>query len=141
MRREMTPAEQTLWFELRAGRLGGVKFRRQKVIGPYIADFAANKPKLVVEVDGHTHGDRVSYDVERTRPFQEQGYRVVRFTNQDVMANLEGVLQQLTSLIHRSPLPTLSPEGERAFRGPNPLPFRGEGETPQAARERGTPHP
>ena len=117
MRKQMTEPETRLWLQLRAERLEGVKFRRQKVIGRYIADFAANDPKLVVEVDGDTHDIDDPRDAERTRYLNRQGYHVVRFTNPDVMTNLEGVLIRLSEVIamsRTSPLPTLSPEGERA---------------------------
>jgi len=117
MRREMTEPETRLWLQLRACRFEGVKFRRQKVIGRYIADFAANDPRLVVEVDGHTHDVDDPRDAERTQFLNKRGYHVVRFTNPDVMTNLEGVLIRLSEVIamaRTSPLPTLSPEGERA---------------------------
>jgi len=107
-RKAPTPAEQTLWFALRAERFAGVKFRRQKVVGPYIADFASNAPKLVIEVDGHLHGDTTDYDAERTAYLTEQGYRVVRFTNADVMHNLEGVLRLLEDVVN-NPLSQPSP--------------------------------
>jgi very-short-patch-repair endonuclease len=117
MRRGMTEPETRLWLQLRAERFG-VKFRRQKVIGHYIADFAANDPKLVIEIDGHTHDDRLA-DASRTIHLQQQGYHVVRFTNLDVMSNMAGVLRRLAEMIamlkgRAAPLPTLSPEGERA---------------------------
>ena len=118
MRRQMTEPETRLWLQLRAERFDGVKFRRQKVIGRYIADFAANDPKLVVEVDGMTHDVDDPRDIERTRYLNQQGYHVVRFTNPDVMTNLEGVLIRLSEVIavlRASPLPTLSPQGERAL--------------------------
>ncbi len=141
MRRTPTPAEQALWFELRAERFCGVKFRRQKVIGPYIVDFASRGPMLVVEVDGHSHGNRVDYDAKRTRYLVNAGYKVVRFTNYDVLENMLGTLESLALVIGffqkrdevgscdlrdgnaklppsrplpNTPLPTLSPEGERA---------------------------
>lgn len=107
-RKTPTPAEQKLWFALRAERFAGVKFRRQKVIGLYIADFAANLPKLVVEVDGHLHGDTAEYDAKRTACLTELGYRVVRFTNADVMHNLEGVLTVLDGFV-TNPLSQPSP--------------------------------
>lgn len=105
-------------------RFGGIKFRRQKVIGPFIADFAANDPKLVIEIDGDTHDADDGRDAGRTGFLATQGYRVVPYTNRDVMQNLEGVLIHLTGVIAemRSPLPTLSPEGERAM---SPLQGRG----------------
>ena len=117
MRRQMTEPETRLWLQLRAERFEGVKFRRQKVIGRYIADFAANEPKLVVEVDGDTHDVDNRRDQVRSRYLEEQGYRVLRFSNVDVMGNLDGVLTRLSEVIAQpriSPLPTLSPEGERA---------------------------
>lgn len=114
MRREMTEPETKLWLSLRAKRFEGVKFRRQKVIGRYIADFASNIPKLVIEVDGDTHADREELDAIRTRYLEDKGYRVVRFLNSDVISNLEGVLTQIGVEIQTPPLPTLSPKGERA---------------------------
>ena len=112
MRTSATEAETRLWLELRAKRFGGAKFRRQKVIGPYIVDFAAREPMLVIEVDGDTHAEQLGYDAERTRYLQEQGYDVIRFANNDVVGNLEGVLETIAKRL--APLPTLSPEGERA---------------------------
>jgi very-short-patch-repair endonuclease len=120
MRREMTEPEKRLWFQLRAKRFETVKFRRQKVIETeafrYIADFAANDPKLVIEVDGNTHDVDDRRDLIRTRRIESLGYRVVRYTNLEVMQNMDGVLMHLASLIDETspPLPTLSPEGERA---------------------------
>jgi len=114
MRREQTEPETRLWLELRAARFQGIKFRRQKVIGPYIADFSSREPMLVIEIDGDTHAGQEAYDRARTAYFEEQGYRVIRFTNRDVLTNMDGVLEQLASFL-TPPLPTLSPEGERAL--------------------------
>ena len=113
-RKAPTPAEQKLWFALRTERFAGVKFRRQKVIGPYIADFASNAPKLVVEVDGHLHGDTADYDTARTAYLTHAGYRVVRFTNADVMHNLDGVLRILEDVVH-DPLSQPSPPRGRGL--------------------------
>lgn len=117
MRKALTAPEKRLWFQLRAQRFHGVKFRRQKVIGRYIADFAANDPKLILEVDGESHGASQEYDAQRTRFLENEGYRVVRFTNMDVMTNMDGVLAKLSEivceLLAQPPLPTLSPKGER----------------------------
>jgi very-short-patch-repair endonuclease len=115
MRREPTEPEQRMWLALRAKRFANIKFRRQKVVGPYIVDFAAREPMLAVELDGDSHSSQVQYDAERTAFLERHGYRVVRFTNADVMGNLEGVLTSIGELVGMSPpLPTLSPEGERA---------------------------
>ncbi len=117
MRKDMPEPEMRLWLELRAARFRGVKFRRQKVVGKFIVDFAANHPKLVIEIDGDTHAGRESYDAQRSRFLEEQGYRVLRFSNSDVMSNMEGVLQQVGLVMDEmtSPFPTPSPEGEAAL--------------------------
>ena len=118
MRKSMPEPEARMWNELRATRFRAIKFRRQKVIRKFIADFAANEPKLVIELDGDTHAGSENYDVMRTRYLEEQGYAVVRFSNSDVMSNMEGVLHRLGVIIDRMtpPPPTPSPKGEGAIR-------------------------
>ena len=118
MRKEMPEPEMRLWLELRATRFRGIKFRRQKVIGSYIADFASNDPKLVIEIDGNTHAGRESYDAQRTQYLEEQGYRVIRFSNSDVLQSMEGVLRRIGEVVDllSPPPPTPSPEGEGAIR-------------------------
>jgi very-short-patch-repair endonuclease len=113
MRREMTEPEKKLWFELRAKRFHGIKFRRQNVVGHYIADFYSRDVMMIIEVDGETHAFRQDYDRVRELYFNNLGYQVIRFTNNDVMQNLEGVLTMIG--LACPPLPTLSPEGERAL--------------------------
>jgi very-short-patch-repair endonuclease len=119
MRREMTTAEKRLWTKIRANRFLGVKFRAQKVIGRYIADFSSREPMLVIELDGSSHADSEIYDAVRTDFLNKQGYRVVRFLNSEVFENLTAVLDALAWHIETPPLPgaarlSLSPEGERA---------------------------
>ena len=94
LRRTMTRAETLLWRYLKADRLAGLGFRRQSPMGNYIADFVAHSCKLVVEVDGESHDfeERIRHDDRRDRWLVSRGYRVLRFTNDDVMKNLEGVL-------------------------------------------------
>jgi very-short-patch-repair endonuclease len=105
MRREMTAPERRLWYALRAQRLDGAKFRRQVVIDRYIADFACRIPcMLIVEVDGETHADRQRYDAARTAFLEGRGYHVLRFTNDEVMSNLDGVLTTIANAL-TSPLP------------------------------------
>ena len=120
MRQEMTEPEKRLWYQLRAKRFEGIKFRRHKVVGNYIPDFSSNDPKLIIEVDGDSHGLSEDYDARRTASLEKAGYRVVRLTNADVMGNMDGVLVLLTEILREmralAPLPTLSPEGERALR-------------------------
>jgi very-short-patch-repair endonuclease len=118
MRREMTTAERKLWYALRAKRFLGTKFRAQKVIGYYIADFSCRKPMLVVEVDGDSHAWQHDYDIVRTEYLESQGYKVIRVWNADVFDNLEGVLSLIAYHLDTPPLPdasrlSLSPEGER----------------------------
>ncbi len=114
MRKELTEPERRLWNALRANRLGGASFRRQVVIGSAIADFACRSPNmLIVEVDGETHGGQQSRDERRTHSLEQRGYRVLRFTNSEIMTNLVGVLSTIQRELRSSPLPTLSPEGER----------------------------
>ena len=120
MRKQMTEPETRLWLQVRAERFEGVKFRRQKVIGRYIADFASNDPRLVIEIDGETHDVDDKAEAIRTAYLNRRGYPVVRFSNRDVMANMEGVLMMLSQALRearQAPLPTLSPEGERALDG------------------------
>ncbi|QPF84219.1 endonuclease domain-containing protein [Bradyrhizobium genosp. L] len=93
LRRAMTRAETLLWRHLKADRLAGLNFRRQVPTGNYIADFVAHSSKLIVEVDGESHdfAERVRYDERRDVWLESRGYRVLRFTNDDVLKNLEGV--------------------------------------------------
>ena len=94
LRRTMTRAETLLWRHLKAHRLVRLGFRRQSPMGDYIADFVAHSCRLVVEVDGESHDfeERLRHDDRRDRWFASRGYRVLRFTNDDVMRNLEGVV-------------------------------------------------
>jgi len=103
LRRRMTPAEAKLWQHLRNGQLNGAWFRRQHAVGPYIVDFFCAKAKLVVEIDGDSHGDpeQQKYDAERTQWLNEQKhYRVMRFWNNDVLRNIDGVLMTLSEMVN-----------------------------------------
>lgn len=133
MRKVMPEPERRMWHQLRAARFQGIKFRRQKVVGKCIADFAANAPKLVVEIDGDTHARQENYDAERTQYLEDQGYTVIRFSNLEVMDNMDGVLTRLDEVVSGlrgcPPPPTPSPKGEGASGSLSPLGER--------ARERG----
>ena len=113
MRSNPTPAEARLWYNLRAKRFEAVKFSHQVVIYPYIADFVARSRKLVIELDGDSHADDGAYDARRTAWLEQQGYRVIRFTNADVMGNLDGVLETISVALGTAPLPDPLPVGER----------------------------
>jgi len=111
LRSNQTDAEQRLWYRLRAHRFMDLKFKRQKPIGRYIVDFVCMEHRLIIELDGGQHAEQVAYDQQRDAWLRSQGYTVLRFWNNDVMQQLEGVLEQI--------LLTLSP-------GPSPASGRGE---------------
>lgn len=92
LRRDQTDAEKLLWSKLRNRQLEDAKFVRQFPIGPYVADFACRSLRLVVELDGGQHAESLA-DAERTRVIESMGYRVIRFWNNDVLSNIEGVLE------------------------------------------------
>lgn len=93
LRRSMTKAECALWVELRRLPLKGTHFRRQSPFGPFIADFVCHKARLIIEVDGGAHdaADRISYDSERQQWIESRGYRVLRFTNAEVLSDVRKV--------------------------------------------------
>jgi very-short-patch-repair endonuclease len=96
LRTGMTPPEEKLWSILRGGRLQEIKFVRQMVFGPaYVADFAARQHRLVIELDGDSHAGRETYDAARTAYIESKGFRVIRFSNSDVMTNIDGVARAI----------------------------------------------
>ena len=112
MRREPTEAERKLWWHLRHRLLvEGTHFRRQVQIGPYLADFACHRSKLIVEIDGGQHAERAVQDAARTLRLEAEGYRVLRFWNNDVLSNIEGVLTVIQSTLLTTPTPDPSPQG------------------------------
>ena len=116
MRRDPTEPEKRLWRALSGSKLGGYKFRRQAVIGYAVADFLCSQKAVIVEIDGDTHVD--GSDIERDCRLSELGYHVIRFGNDDVITNLEGVCARLLAILDAapdrwpSPHPNPSPEGE-----------------------------
>ena len=91
LRKESTPAERKLWSRIRDDQLG-VTFRRQHAVGNYIPDFCSPKAKLVIELDGSQRLEQEEYDEERTKYLESLGYRVIRFWNNDVTNNTDGVI-------------------------------------------------
>ena len=108
----MTDAERIMWFQLRDRKLGGFKFRRQWTIGRHVVDFCCIEQRLIVEIDGGQHSSE--RDAARTAMLNDAGYRVVRFWNNEVHENLEGVLTSLLGELQSHP-------------HPSPLPLAGEG--------------
>ena len=92
LRRGLTDVERILWRALRDKQLGGHRFRRQHPIGRYIADFVCIEQKLVIELDGSQHQEQLDYDKKRTDFLQSQGWLVLRYWNNDILNNLDGVL-------------------------------------------------
>ncbi len=113
MRSEIAGPEARLWHYLRAKRLNGIKFSRQIVLGRYIVDFAVRMNGLIVELDGDSHGETERYDAQRTAYLNGLGYRVVRFSNADVMGNIDGVLESIVAELGSAPLPNPLPVRER----------------------------
>ena len=119
-RKNPTPAEKLLWFEILQGRrLAGLKFTRQKPLAGYIVDFYCAELRLAIEIDGESHAAQADYDIKRTARLHRFGVEVIRYTNREVLANLDGVYADLTQWIEvRRRLPPTQPNPNR---NPNPL--------------------
>ena len=115
LRANQTDAERLLWKHIRAGRLEGRKFKRQQPLGHYIVDFVCFEAMLVIELDGGQHADQVNEDAERTRWLETQGFRVLRFWNNELIENMEGVWAVVSTALSPSPQP--SPARERELNG------------------------
>jgi very-short-patch-repair endonuclease len=123
LRKHSTVAERKLWRYLRSRSLAGFKFVRQEPIGPYIVDFACREKRLVIEIDGGQHADNRG-DAARDRWLLEHRYRVLRFWNDEVLENIEGVWDTIFAATHAATPPH-----------PDPLPARGEREPPSRTAE------
>ncbi len=110
-RKQLTQAESIIWSKLLRNRqLAGYKFLRQKPIDGYIVDFYCSALALVIEIDGDSHVDKLEYDAERTRILNAHGLHVIRYTNNEVISNLQGVYENLvehiqTLQVDHKPLP------------------------------------
>ena len=118
LRRDLTDAERKLWSILRSRQFEGVKFRRQQPIGPFIVDFVCQEQRLIIEADGGQHADSNS-GASRTRSLESKGYRVLRFWNNDIVENLDGVAQAIAAALATPHPAQAAPE--------SPSPSRGEG--------------
>ncbi|KKW93428.1 MULTISPECIES: endonuclease domain-containing protein [Sphingobium] len=108
LRNDSSPPERLLWQHLRNRQLDGRKFSRQIPVGPYFCDFLCREAKLIIELDGSTHDNGADYDARRDAYCRTQGYSILRFTNADVLTNLEGVLSHIQTTLaqaHPQPLP------------------------------------
>jgi very-short-patch-repair endonuclease len=116
-----TDAERLLWSKLRGRRLEGFKFRRQVWLGNYVVDFVCVDQRLVVEADGGQHAEQADYDDRRTAFLEKEGFRVLRFWNNDVLTNLDGVVTVIMNAMRAGP----HPPKPAAWAPPSPL--KGEG--------------
>ena len=134
LRSNQTKAEARLWYHLRAHRFMGLKFKRQKPIGRYIADFVCCEWRLIIELDGGQHAEQVTYDRQRDAWLRSQGYTVLRFWNNDVMQQMEEVLEQIRCALPPEPSPLAPPPARSTPVGapllrsdPSAVPHVGEG--------------
>ena len=104
LRRNQTEAEKILWFHLRNKNLQGIKFQRQFAIDVYVVDFVARKYNLVIELDGGQHNEESNkkYDETRTKFLEKQGYKVIRFWDNDLFENISGVLETILQAVKLS---------------------------------------
>ena len=121
LRRNLTDAEQKLWYYLRAHRFMGRKFKRQKPLSRYVVDFICLEEKLIIELDGGQHAENLEYDHERDSWLRRQGYTVLRFWNNELMNETEGVLERIRLALSNDVTSsgTLSPD-------PSPVNGRGD---------------
>jgi len=99
LRKNQTDTEQILWLQLRKKRFLKYKFRRQFPIEPYVVDFICLELKLIIELDGSQHSEQVDQDAERTLFLNQRGFKVLRFWNNEVFRNLEGVMESLRLVV------------------------------------------
>jgi len=109
LRRDMTDAERIIWSAIRAHRMHGMSFRRQTPIGPFIVDFVCHAAWLIIEIDGgqHYEAENMKCDARRDAFLASKGYRILRFSNHEVMTNRHGVLETIASAGLRAPSPPL----------------------------------
>ncbi|WDQ97695.1 DUF559 domain-containing protein [Devosia sp. J2-20] len=130
LRKTMPPAEARLWNALRELKPLGHHFRRQVPLGPYYADFASHRAKLVIEVDGDSHhtGQALLRDAARDAFIAAQGYDVLRISNDDVLHNLDGTMTMILGVLADTPTLDLSPQGGGRRRTDGPVNNKGAGE-------------
>jgi very-short-patch-repair endonuclease len=112
----LTDAENYLWRHIRFRQISGHKFRRQRPIGPYIVDFVCLEKKLVIELDGGQHNENQASDVKRDTWLRSEGYEILRFWNNDVLKNIDGVMEVIAKNLHNTPYLNPSPQGGRRLR-------------------------
>ena len=111
LRRSTTETEALVWSRLRQRPLGGYRFRRQRPIGRYVADFVCLEQRLAIELDGGQHAEQAKYDRARDDYLRQRGFRVLRLWNSEVMGDLDATLDAILTAL-KAPDPTAPPEGE-----------------------------
>jgi very-short-patch-repair endonuclease len=111
LRKRQTDAEGLLWNRLRAKQIDGLRFRRQEPIDRYIVDFLCYEVRMVIEVDGGQHVEQKKVDKERDDWLASQGFKVLRFWDNDVLTNVEGVLEKIKDQVTPSPSPSRQGRG------------------------------
>ena len=112
LRGNATEAERKLWQHLSARKLAGIRFNRQFPIGQFICDFVSREKRLVIELDGGHHAAALEYDARRTGFLEAQGYLVIRFWNNDVLENIDGVLKAIEQVLDNRTAPNPSRKRE-----------------------------
>jgi very-short-patch-repair endonuclease len=118
LRKEATSAETILWAQLRGNKINGVGFRRQHAIGKYVTDFCSPKTRLVIELDGSQHVEQANQDKERSEYLAAQGYQVIRFWNEDVINDIEGVNLAIQRVLEKGSRPRMRPRTPALHRTP-----------------------
>jgi very-short-patch-repair endonuclease len=113
LRQKATDAEQRLWRRLRNRQVCGAKFRRQHPLPPYVVDFVCLEKRLVIEADGGQHLERQAHDEKRTAFLEAQGFRVMRFWNDEILTQTEDVLEAIFRALNETPHPSPLPGGAR----------------------------
>jgi very-short-patch-repair endonuclease len=113
LRQNMTDAERSIWRILRSAQMDGHRFRRQVPFGQYIADFVCQDARLIIEIDGGQHAQSSPDEAKRTRFLEDQGYRILRFWNNEVLSNLEGVCAIIARELRHHPHPNPPPSRGR----------------------------
>jgi very-short-patch-repair endonuclease len=113
LRNDLTHAEKLLWERIRLKQIDGLKFRRQQVVGRFIADFICFEKRLIIELDGGVHISQKERDSERDHYLRESGYNIIRFLNEEIEQDIEIVLIRITEYLSGLPVPDLPQKWKR----------------------------
>ena len=117
LRNNATDAERALWRQLRLWQLEGYKFRRQQPLGRFIVDFVCLEKRVVIELDGGQHAEQKEYDAERDAWLRAEGFRVLRFWNNEVLKSIEVIKEEILKTLKSTPYLNPPPQGGRGKTG------------------------